>query len=98
MGLCLNFQVPQHYTAGNCTQKFSTQLCNYPLLVLPTLVLWKNFTESEHQTRDVRKVSVHFEHLGNPSHELGSQSEETLLHIHEQSLSCGASQSAVRRR
>ena len=30
--------------------------------------------------------------------QLGSQSEKTLLCIHEQSLSCGASQSAVRRR
>jgi len=29
---------------------------------------------------------------------LGSQSEETLLYIREQSLSLGASQSAVRRR
>ena len=47
-------------------------------------------------TRAVRRVTTHSEYLENQSHD--GQSEETLLHICEQSLSRGASQSAVRRR
>jgi hypothetical protein len=46
-------------------QKFSTQLCNYPLSMLPALVFWENFMESEHQMRAVRKVSVDSECLVN---------------------------------
>ena len=52
-------------------------------------------------TKAVRKVSSHFEYLENLSHTLDvtwQQSEEILLCIREQSLSRGASQSAVRRR
>jgi len=45
-------------------------------------------------TRAVQEVSSHFEYLHNRSR--GSQSEETLLCIREQSLSRGARQSAVR--
>jgi len=51
-------------------------------------------------TRAVRKVSIHFEYLENRSRGLDvtMQPEKTLLRIREQSLSRGASQSAVRHR
>jgi len=51
--------------------------------------------------RVIRKVSVHFDYFENRSRGrdvTGSQSEKTLLCIREQSLSRGASQSAVRHR
>jgi hypothetical protein len=67
-----------------------------------TLVIWPHELEITLsprglQPRSVRKVSSHFEYLENRSRGLGRQSEETLLHIREQSLSCRASQLAVRR-
>jgi len=53
------------------------------------------------RTRALREISSHFEYLENRSRGLdvtGILSEETLLYIREQSLSRGASQSAVRHR
>jgi hypothetical protein len=52
------------------------------------------------RTRAIRRESSHFEYLDKRSRGLDvtGQPEETLLWIREQSLSCGASQSAVRRR
>jgi hypothetical protein len=46
-------------------------------------------------TRAVRRVFSHFEYLENRLRGLDVQSEETFLCIPEQSLSCGAGQSAV---
>jgi hypothetical protein len=55
--------------------------------------------DQEDITRPVRKVSSHFKYLENRASGLdvfGSQSEETLLRISEQSLSLGTSHSAAR--
>ena len=71
--------------------------CFAVTVLLCESVRWQIWTE---KTRAVRKVSSHSEYLENVSRglDVNWQPEETLLCIREQSLSRGASQSAVRRR
>jgi len=75
-------------------------MCGFHHLFHARYFFTREFSNELVNTRAVRKISSHFEYLENRSRDPDAtwHPEEALLCIHEQLLSRGASQSAVRRR